>query len=127
MLSTPTSIQDTWLFNLEEVSKYIPNGTQSLSKSPSRFVDGVSPFGLISGKGCRVVGINDKVYIDYICGLGPVILGYRDLETDSMVHNVISKIGVSMSLPHPLEYVLAKLIESDLWIDGHCKSKFFKT
>jgi len=70
------------------------------------FVQGVAPNFLTRGEGAFVWDIDGNRYIDYILGLGPVILGYSDPEVNKAVIDQI-KDGVSFSLPHPIEVEVA--------------------
>ena len=56
----------------ERARRVIPAGTQTLSKAPSQFVDGVSPKFLKRGKGCHVWDVDGNEYIDYPMALGPI-------------------------------------------------------
>ena len=62
----------------------IPCGTQTLSKSPTQYVDGMAPKYLLRGKGCHVWDVDGQEYIDYGMGLHPIILGY------TMDHKILS-------------------------------------
>lgn len=103
----------------------IPNGTQTLSKCPDRYVNGVYPKLLKRGDGCEVVGMDERRYIDFICGLGPIILGYNNAYVNQAVMGSIRSGQVLLSLPHPDEATLADLLScaSPSWQ----MSKFYKT
>lgn len=113
------------LFN--KTLEYIPNGTQTLSKSPNRFVDGVYPKFISYSKGCHAFTLSTPVLTDFICGLGPIILGHRDEAVDGSVIAVIKEFGTCFSLPSPMELYLAEKIEKQLWHGDKCKVKYFKT
>ena len=49
----------------ERAQRVIPCGTQTLSKAPSQFVDGVSPKFLARGRGCHVWDVDGNEYIDW--------------------------------------------------------------
>lgn len=109
----------------DRVQRYIPNGTQTLSKAPNRYVNGVYPKLLVKGLGCRVQDVEGKWYTDFICGLGPIILGYHDEYVDNAVKESIDSGQVLLSLPHPLEGEVAELLNK--YIPSAEKTKFFKT
>lgn len=48
-------------------------------------------------------------YIDYVLGLGPVILGHADAEVNAAAMAQMEQ-GTSFSLPHPLEVEVAELL-----------------
>src|SRR4051812_25186178 len=60
----------------QRARQVIPGGTQTLSKAPSQFVDGVSPKFLERGRGAHVWDVDGNEYIDYPMALGPILLGY---------------------------------------------------
>jgi len=89
--------------------RVVPTGTQTFSKAPFQHVNGVSPKYTVRGKGSRVWDADDNEYIDYMLGLGPVILGHADDEVNAAVAEAMGN-GISMSLPHPMETELAELL-----------------
>jgi glutamate-1-semialdehyde aminotransferase len=95
----------------ERAQRVIPAGTQTLSKAPSQFVDGVSPKFLARGKGCHVWDVDGNEYIDYPMALGPILLGY---DYPAVTAAVIAQIhdGTTFTLMHPKEVELAeRLVE----------------
>lgn len=87
----------------------MPRGTQTMSKCPDQFVDGVYPKFAKSAHGARIACLDGKTYLDYMCGLGPIILGYNHNSTNKAVTEQI-KDGIIFSLPTTLEQELAELI-----------------
>lgn len=94
---------------LRRTEKVIPGCAQTFSKSPTSFVRGVAPAFLCDGQGAWVRDLDGNRYIDYIMGLGPVILGHADPVVTEAVREAIGH-GVSYSLPHPLETEVAELL-----------------
>ncbi len=93
----------------ERARRVIPDGTQTLSKGPSQFVDGVSPKFLQRGKGAHVWDVDGNEYIDYPMALGPIVLGY---DYPAVSEAVIAQVrqGTTFTLMHPLEVELAELL-----------------
>jgi glutamate-1-semialdehyde aminotransferase len=93
----------------KRAQRVIPGGTQTLSKAPSQFVDGVSPKFLERGKGSHVWDVDGNEYIDYPMALGPITLGY---DYPAVSEAVIAQIhqGTTFTLMHPLEVELAELL-----------------
>lgn len=89
--------------------RVIPGGTQTLSKGPSQFVDGVSPKFLRCGRGCHVWDVDGNEYIDYPMALGPILLGY---DHPAVTEAVIAQVheGSTFTLMHPLEVEVAELL-----------------
>ena len=68
---------------------------------------GVGPRYITKSKGCFSWDVDNNKYIDYMCGLGPIILGYADKVVNSAVTKEI-KYGNIPSLPSPIETKLAE-------------------
>jgi glutamate-1-semialdehyde aminotransferase len=93
----------------ESALKLMPRGTQTMSKCPDQFVDGVYPKFVKSGKGAYLYGLDGKQYLDYMCALGPIILGYNHTATNNAIKKQL-KNGIIFSWPSLLEQELAQLI-----------------
>ncbi|MFB3924422.1 MAG: aminotransferase class III-fold pyridoxal phosphate-dependent enzyme [Syntrophales bacterium] len=89
--------------------RLIPSCTQTLSKGPTQFVQGVAPVFLSSGNGSHVKDVDGNDYIDFPMALGPVILGHNYPAVTKAVTRQMRK-GTVFSLPHPLELELAEII-----------------
>jgi glutamate-1-semialdehyde aminotransferase len=87
----------------------IPLGTQTLSKSPTQFVDGVSPKFLSHGRGSHVWDVDGNEYIDWPMALGPILLGYDEpAVTEAVIAQAHA--GPTFTLMHPLEVEVAELL-----------------
>jgi len=100
------STSDAWWRRAERV---IPLGTQTLSKSPTQFVQGVCPIYLARGQGSHVWDVDGNEYVDYPMALGPVLLGYADPRVDEAVRRQLQD-GITFTLMHPLEVEVAERI-----------------
>ena len=87
----------------------IPECSQTVSKGPSQFVQGVAPVFLERGKGSHVWDVDGQEYIDYAMALGPVILGHGYPKVIEAVQKVLHK-GTTFTLPHKLEIELSELL-----------------
>jgi glutamate-1-semialdehyde aminotransferase len=92
---------------LERALKRIPTGSQTFSKSHIQFPRDASPLFLARGEGGRVWDVDGNEYIDLICGLLPVVLGYRDPDVDAAIRDQLDS-GISFSLATDLEIGLAE-------------------
>lgn len=91
----------------ERARRVIPGGTQTLSKAPSQFVDGVSPKFLVCGRGSHVWDADGNEYIDWPMALGPILLGYdHPRVTEAAVAQIHQ--GTTFTLMHPNEVELAE-------------------
>jgi len=94
---------------LEKSKKIIPSITQTFSRAPYTFVEGAFPVYAEKAKGCHFVDVDGNEFIDYLSGLGPVILGYSYPEINNAILNQL-KNGIIFSLPHKLEIELSELL-----------------
>lgn len=86
----------------------IPAGTQTFSKGPTQYVDGVAPKYLVRGHGSHVWDVDGNEYIDYAMGLGAVSLGYGYPAVTEAIRRQLND-GMSFSLMHPLEVEVSEL------------------
>jgi glutamate-1-semialdehyde aminotransferase len=88
----------------------IPAATQTLSKGPTQFVQGVAPIFAARAKGAYLWDVDGNKFLDYPMALGPPILGYADPVVDRAVRDQLKVGGITYSLPHPLEVEVAELL-----------------
>jgi glutamate-1-semialdehyde-2,1-aminomutase len=100
----PLGKSQAWLKRAKQV---IPGCAQTFSKSPMVFVQNVAPNFLAKAEGACVWDVDGNRYIDYINGLGPIVLGHCHPAVDDAVRAQMSK-GMSYSLPHPVEVQVAE-------------------
>lgn len=94
----------------KEGEALIPGGVLGARK-PSDFIMGEYPIFLDSGKGCRLIDVDGNEYIDFLCGYGPIILGYREEEVDDAVIQQIKNKGFCFTLTQSYQNELAKKLE----------------
>lgn len=108
MLATETSTRVPRSMALfQRALELIPGGTQLISRRPSRFASGVSPVYAVKAKGARFWDVDGFEYIDWVSGIGAIILGYADPVVDDAVHEQIRS-GTMYSVNHELEIELAE-------------------
>jgi len=91
----------------EQAEKLVPGGVLGARK-PSDFIEGEYPIFLEYGKGCRLTDVDGNEYIDFLCGYGPIILGYREEEVDEAVTRQIKDKGFCFTLTQRYQNELAK-------------------
>lgn len=91
----------------EEAERLVPGGVLGARK-PADFIEGEYPIFLESGKGCRLTDVDGNEFIDFLCGYGPIILGYREEEVDDAVIRQIKEKGFCFSLTQRYQNELAK-------------------
>lgn len=96
---------------LERALKVTPLGAQTYSKSSRYYPEGNAPAFIEKGDGCYVYDVDGNQFIDFVCGLGPITIGYNNQKVNEAVKNQIDK-GITFSLQSPVEVELAeKLID----------------
>jgi glutamate-1-semialdehyde aminotransferase len=91
----------------EEAKKLVPGGVLGARK-PSDFIEGEYPIFLEYGKGCRLTDVDGNEFIDFLCGYGPIILGYREEEVDEAVTRQIKDKGFCFTLTQRYQNELAR-------------------
>lgn len=102
---------------LERLRRVTPGGAQTLSKRAERFPEGAFPVALSHGDGPYVYDVDGNRYLDMICGLASMTLGYNgrcdDLDYAHIVYQeVVKQIarGHNFSLATELEADVAEKI-----------------
>jgi glutamate-1-semialdehyde aminotransferase len=91
----------------EEACGLVPGGVLGARK-PTDFINGEYPIFLETGKGCRLIDVDGNEFIDFLCGYGPIILGYREEELDKAVCKQIMEKGFCFTLTQKYQNLLAK-------------------
>ncbi len=94
---------------LAKARELIPSCSQTFSKSPAQFVQGVAPVFLARGQGSHVWDVDGNEYIDFPMALGPIILGHCYPRVTEAVRRQMED-GTTFSLPHPLEVEVAEML-----------------
>lgn len=87
--------------------KVSPLAAQTFSKSYRYFCRGVAPSFMDHGQGCYIYDVDGNKFIDYMCALGPVTVGYNIPSVNEAVIKQVNKFA-SGSLQSELEVELAE-------------------
>tara|TARA_B110000285_G_scaffold227930_1_gene290042 strand:- start:5013 stop:6254 length:1242 start_codon:yes stop_codon:yes gene_type:complete len=98
----------------KRASAVIPGGIYGHA-SPAATVPGEFPYFAKSADGCRYRDIDDNEYIDYMCGYGPIVLGYNHPEVNAAAADV-QQHGDCFN--HPTEYSVLLAEKLTQTIDG---------
>lgn len=94
----------------KEAKKYIPGGTQLLSKRPEMFLPEYWPAYYKKAAGCEIWDLDNRKYCDMsYMGIGACVLGYADSDVNKAVKGTIDN-GSMTTLNAPEEVELAKLL-----------------
>jgi glutamate-1-semialdehyde aminotransferase len=107
MIETPKLNISKSLELYNEATTLIPGGVLGARK-PGDFINGEYPIFLDRGKGAKLVDIDGNEFIDFLCGYGPIILGYREEEVDEAVYKQIKDKGFCFTLTQKFQNELAK-------------------
>ncbi len=91
----------------EEALGLVPGGVLGARK-PGDFIEGEYPIFLETGKGCRLTDVDGNEFVDFLCGYGPIIIGYREEEVDEAVCKQIKDKGFCFTLTQSFQNALAK-------------------
>jgi glutamate-1-semialdehyde 2,1-aminomutase len=85
----------------------IPGGVNSTARA---IWSGWEPHPLFvaEGQGARLTDVDGNIYIDYLLGLGPMILGHRPPRVTAAVVDFIQTSGTVFALPHSDEIRLTR-------------------
>jgi glutamate-1-semialdehyde 2,1-aminomutase len=93
----------------EVASRYIPAGAGSSARTRKFGWEPYPPF-MASGSGSRLRDVDGHSYIDYLLGLGPMILGHRHPVVTEAVTRAVSELGTCFGLPYELEIEAARKV-----------------
>ena len=97
----------------ERARKVIPHLTGTFSRAAPHFVEGVYPVYIESGQGSHFTDVDGNEYLDYLCALGPVTLGYNYEVVNEAIINQLKK-GILFSLPHRIELEASELVSQTI-------------
>lgn len=92
---------------LEKALKVTPLGAQTYSKSYKYYCQGNAPIFIEKGEGCYLYDVDGNEFIDFVCALGPITIGYNIKEVNNAIIEQLNN-GISFSLQHEVELKLAK-------------------
>lgn len=92
---------------LERELKVSPLAAQTYSKSYRYFSKGYAPSYMDHGDGCRMYDVDGNEFIDFMCALGPITVGYNNPEVNKAVIEQVNKFA-SGSMQSELEVLLAE-------------------
>jgi glutamate-1-semialdehyde aminotransferase len=94
---------------LREARGLIPGASQTMSKGPSQWVQGLAPNYVARAEGVRVTDVDGNVFLDWPMGLGPVLLGHAYPAVNDAIARQLAD-GITYTLPHVLELDVARRI-----------------
>jgi glutamate-1-semialdehyde aminotransferase len=94
---------------VERARGLVPAWTQTLSKNPTQWVQGVAPAYVARAKGAHVWDVDGNRYVDFPMALGPVIVGHADDRVNAAIAAQLAD-GITYTLPHPVELDVAERI-----------------
>jgi len=98
-------MRSTTLF--QEAKRFIPGGVNSPVRAFKSI--GINPVFFEKGKGSKLIDVDGRSYIDYVCSWGPLILGHAHPAITAAVQEALKK-GTSFGAPTPAETEMAELV-----------------
>lgn len=92
---------------LEREKKVSPLAAQTYSKSYRYFCEGIAPSYADHGEGCYLYDVDGNKFVDLICALGPITVGYNNPKVNEAVIKQVKKFS-SASLQSESEVELAE-------------------
>ena len=92
---------------LKRELKVSPLAAQTYSKSYRYFSRGVAPGYMDRGEGCYIYDVDGNRFLDFMCALGPVTVGYNEPEVNEAVIRQVNRFA-SGTLQSELEVELAE-------------------
>jgi glutamate-1-semialdehyde 2,1-aminomutase len=91
-------------------TRVIPGGISG-HKNPAFAIPGTFPYFAERGEGCRYWDVDGNEYIDFLCGYGPIVLGFNYEKVDRAV-DAQRELGSVFNHPTPRSVELAeKMVE----------------
>lgn len=94
---------------LSRAKKVTPLGAQTYSKSYRYYCEGCAPTFIDKGEGCYVYDVDGNKFLDFVCALGAITLGYNDERVNQAVIEQLNK-GIIFSQQAEVELLLAEKI-----------------
>jgi glutamate-1-semialdehyde 2,1-aminomutase len=93
---------------LRRATKVIPGGIYG-HVAPALLGPGPYPAYAAAGRGCRYRDVEGREFIDFMCGYGPLLLGYHHPEVEAAVEAARRR-GICFNHPTPLMVELAEAL-----------------
>ncbi len=93
----------------ERAARVLPGGVGSSARAVRAGWAPYPPF-VASAQGSHLTDVDGHTYIDYLLGLGPMLLGHRNAEVTAAVIKAVTERGTVFGLPHELEAVAAEKV-----------------
>ncbi|MFX3636813.1 MAG: aminotransferase class III-fold pyridoxal phosphate-dependent enzyme [Candidatus Pristimantibacillus sp.] len=92
---------------LDRARKVTPLGAQTFSKSHRYYCESNAPSFIDHGNGCYVFDVDGNKYVDFVCALGPITIGYNDKRVNEAIIKQLEK-GIIFSQQTEVEVRLAE-------------------
>jgi glutamate-1-semialdehyde 2,1-aminomutase len=93
----------------ERAGAVLPGGVGSTARSVRAGWDPYPPF-IARGEGSWIWDVDGNGYVDYLLGLGPMLLGHRHQAVTDAVVQAVQNLGTLFGLPYELERLAAEKV-----------------
>jgi len=119
-----TSLEGTKEAQLwQRLDAAVPGGGIYFSRSARFAGRGVLPGFVQSAQGCQIVDSDGKSYLDFNCGNGPNLLGYRHPEVDAAAAEQAQRMDLAAFFPEVMPQYAEQLLQ---WGQGYDWTVFTK-
>lgn len=115
------------LLFLDYARQWTPTAAQTMSKAPERFPLGAFPIFADGGLGAKLYDVDGNEFIDWVCGLASITLGYKHAHVDGAIKAQLNYGGINFSLPSKLEAEVAERLCSVFPCGKDGSVRFLKT
>jgi len=95
----------------ERYDAVMPGGGMYLTRSARFAGRDVMPGFIESVEGCRLTDVDGKTYLDFNCGNGPNLLGYRHPEVDKAAQRQAEKMDLAAFFPEKMPRYAERLLQ----------------
>ncbi|MCH2099131.1 MAG: aminotransferase class III-fold pyridoxal phosphate-dependent enzyme, partial [Pseudomonadales bacterium] len=88
----------------------LPGGGVYFTRSADMAGRGVLPGFIAAARGCTVIDVDGRSYVDWLCANGPNLLGYRHPEVEAAVADELTRASTASLFPPALVEVVERLV-----------------
>jgi glutamate-1-semialdehyde 2,1-aminomutase len=83
----------------ERASEVIPNGIYGHFSPAPLIPTSAYPFYIESANGSKITDVDNNEFIDYMCGYGPMVIGYKNQNIEEAVRQQLQKLDTATGAP----------------------------
>ncbi|MCK5866807.1 MAG: aminotransferase class III-fold pyridoxal phosphate-dependent enzyme, partial [Mycoplasmataceae bacterium] len=96
----------------ERASEVIPNGIYGHFSPAPLIPASAYPFYIESAQGARITDVDNNEFIDYMCGYGPMVVGYKNSNIDNAALLQQQKLDTATGAPEVMVQLAEELVNT---------------